>query len=106
MNDISEKNGFKVGTTAIIWGFATAMMALSIPLVAISHSGAVLPLAVILGTSVSTVAIWRSDNKKSVESFKDFQQLEQRVRDLETICSSEDFDTIKQFKQLDKKNQN
>ena len=36
MENIAEKNGIKVGTTAIIWGFATGMMAICIPLVAMS----------------------------------------------------------------------
>ena len=99
MENIAEKNGIKVGTTAIIWGFATGMMAICIPLVAMSRSGIILPLAVILGASTSTVAVWRSGNQKVVELSNNFQQIEQRVRDLETICSSDDFDLNAQFKQ-------
>ena len=101
MKNIAEKNGTKIATTAIIWGFATGMMAICIPLVAISRSGIILPLAVILGASTSTVTVWRDANQKAVELANNLQQIEQRIRNLETICSSEDFDFNHQFKQLD-----
>ncbi len=103
MKNTTERKSIKVGATAIIWAFATGMMAICIPLVAISRSGIILPLAVILGASTSTVAIWRSGNQKTLELSNNFQkQIEQRVRDLETICSSEDLDATKKFKQLEK----
>ncbi|MDJ0900307.1 MAG: hypothetical protein QNJ55_16000 [Xenococcus sp. MO_188.B8] len=101
MKNIAEKNGTKIATTAIIWGFATGMIAICIPLVAISRSGIILPLAVILGASTSTVIVWRDANQKAVELANNLQQIEQRIRNLETICSSEDFDFNYQSKQLD-----
>lgn len=52
--------GVKIGSTAIIWSLATGMMAISIPLVKITDSGITLPLAVILGATFSTIAIWLS----------------------------------------------
>jgi hypothetical protein len=52
--------GFKIGTTAIIWGFATGMLAICIPLVSMTGSGIILPLAVILGAAVSTLVVWLS----------------------------------------------
>jgi hypothetical protein len=51
--------GAKIGVTAIIWGFATAMLAICIPLVNITESGIVLPLTVIIGASLPTIAVWR-----------------------------------------------
>ena len=102
MKNTTERNGIKVVANAIIWSFATGIMAICIPLVAISRSGIILPLAVILGASASTVAIWRSDNQKAVESSSNLQQMEQRIRDLETICSRENFDVQKKFKKLEK----
>lgn len=104
MKNTTEKNGVKVGATAIIWAFATGMMAICIPLVAISRSGIILPLAVIFGASVSTVTIWRSDRQIVVKSSDELQQIEQRIRDLETICSSENFDAANKFKELEKTN--
>lgn len=103
MQKIAEKNknGIKIATTSIIWAFSTGMMAICIPLVAISRTGIILPLAVILGASISTVSVWRNGNHKAVELANDLQQIEQRIRNLETICSSEDFDFNYQLKQLD-----
>ncbi len=92
MKNNTKKNDAKVKSTSIIWSFATGMLAICIPLVNISHSGIILPLAVIVGASTSTVAIWRSSNKKAVELSNNFQQIEQRIRDLETICSTENLD--------------
>ncbi len=57
--------GFKIGTTAIIWGFSTGMLAICIPLVSITKSGIILPLAVILGATGSTIAVWLSSTKQT-----------------------------------------
>ena len=97
-----ENNGAKVGATAIIWSLATGIMAICIPLVKISQSGVILPLALIVGVSISTVVIWLSGNQKAITSSKEIQQIEQRVRNLETICSSDNFDLNDKFKQLKK----
>ena len=56
--------GFKIGTTAIIWGFATGMLAICIPLVSMTDSGIILPLAVILGAAGSTVVVWLSSGQQ------------------------------------------
>ena len=55
-----EGQGVKIGSTAIIWSLATGMMAISIPLVKITNTGIILPLAVVVGVSLSTIAIWLS----------------------------------------------
>ncbi len=55
--------GFKIGTTAIIWGFGTGMLAICIPLVSMTGSGIILPLAVILGAAVSTIVVWLSSGQ-------------------------------------------
>jgi hypothetical protein len=58
MNNSPQGNGVKIGATAIIWGFATGMLAICIPLVNITDSGIVLPLAVIIGATGSTLSVW------------------------------------------------
>jgi flagellar motor switch protein FliM len=98
MKNITRKKDIRVEATFIIWGCATGMMAICIPLVSISKSGVILPLSVILGASTSTVAVWRRSEVKAVNLADDFQQIEQRIRNLETICSSEYFDATKKFK--------
>ncbi|MEL7035816.1 MAG: hypothetical protein AAFO04_09400 [Cyanobacteria bacterium J06592_8] len=52
--------GFKIGSTAIIWGFSTGMLAICIPLVSMTESGVILPLAVVIGATISTVVVWLS----------------------------------------------
>ncbi len=53
--------GYKVGTTAIIWAFTTVIMALCIPLISIEQNGMILPILVILGSNITTIAIWYCD---------------------------------------------
>ena len=55
-----EGQGVKIGSTAIIWSLATGMMAISIPIVRMTETGVILPVAVVVGVSISTVAIWLS----------------------------------------------
>lgn len=55
-----EGQGVKIGSTAIIWTLATGMMAISIPIVRMTDSGIILPVAVVVGVSLSTIAIWLS----------------------------------------------
>lgn len=55
--------GYKIGTTAIIWGFATGMLAICIPIISMTGSGIILPLAVIVGTTVSTIVVWLSSGQ-------------------------------------------
>ncbi len=56
------RQGGKIGSTAIIWSLATGMMAISIPLVNMTHSGVILPVAIVLAASFSTIAVWLSGN--------------------------------------------
>lgn len=55
-----EGQGVKIGSTAIIWSLATGMMAISIPIIKMTDTGIILPLAVVIGVSISTIAIWLS----------------------------------------------
>lgn len=55
-----EGQGVKIGSTAIIWTLATGMMAISIPIVKMTGSGIILPVTVVVGVSLSTIAIWLS----------------------------------------------
>jgi len=102
----AEKTDPKVVSSAIIWGFATGMLAICIPLVAVTRSGVILPLAVILGASGSTAVVWRSSKKhpqsgNMPELMNSVKQLNERVGNLEVICSSNEFDIQKRLKQLE-----
>ena len=60
---IPQKMEHSLGATAIVWSLATGIMAICIPLVKISQSGIILPVTVMVGVSISTVAIWLSSNE-------------------------------------------
>ena len=80
MKSIINKQDTRINATAIIWGCTTGMMAI------LKQSSIILPLAVIVGATISTVAIWRNNKKQYFESSNDFKQIKQRISDLETIC--------------------
>lgn len=94
----------RFAATAIIWGFGTGMLALCIPLVGMTGTP-LLPLAVIVGASASTVVIWLSSANSPDQSFltSSMQQLEQRVANLEMIASDRELDLDKKIKRLESK---
>lgn len=80
----------KVRATATIWGVATGMLAICIPLVPVTGGGIILPLLVILGASGGTVAVWLSSQQSEREAIRLAQKveiLEERIITLETICT-------------------
>ncbi|GAB1538274.1 hypothetical protein NUACC21_09320 [Scytonema sp. NUACC21] len=107
--NLEQYQDVRVVATTRIWGIAMGMMAICIPLTAITRT-AILPLATITGAAVGTVVVWRSDNKKSKNNSYISQQqielLEQRMANLETIVSSEDFDLRMKIKQLESGDRN
>ncbi|MBD2606639.1 hypothetical protein H6G81_19405 [Scytonema hofmannii FACHB-248] len=104
----SEKNfqqpeDIRVSATTKIWGLTVAILAICVPLSAVTKSGAIIPLAAIAGAAVGTVAVWRSDVKKyqnQVLSPQQVELLEDRIADLETIVSGDDFDLRMKIKRL------
>jgi hypothetical protein len=86
----------RVRATSGIWGIAVGMLGVCIPLVAITNSGLILPILVIVAAGISTTAIWLSQKKTRENSIPQLPQklaaLEERVNNLEMICSSVDWD--------------
>jgi hypothetical protein len=94
----------RVAATSRIWGIATGMLAICIPLTAVSRSGPILPLAVITGAAVGTVSVWRSSDKKRPNSNlspNTVEALEERIVNLETIVGSDAINFEQRLKQLD-----
>jgi hypothetical protein len=91
----------QVVATGLIWGFATGMLALCIPLVSLTRGSLVLPLGVITGASVGTVAIWRHGNRASASSSTTTRTLEERVANLEIIAGKGEIDLQNRLKQLE-----
>jgi hypothetical protein len=101
--ELEENQDVRVAATSRIWGISVAMLAICIPLSAVTRSGPILPLAAITGAAAGTVAVWRSDDKKSKNNYlpqEKVELLEQRIANLETIVSSDDFDLLMKIKQL------
>ena len=87
MSKKSNKKHPKVQATSIIWGCAVGMLGICVPLVAITESGVILPLLVILGAGGGTVAVWFSPDKSQLEE-SEVKALEERIINLETIYTS------------------
>jgi hypothetical protein len=100
----TEGAGFKLAATAIIWGFATGMLGICIPLVSMTESGVILPLAVIIGASFTTTVVWLSFNRVSRNTFdliNSIESLNESEATLNTIDNSDNVDSHKRFKQLE-----
>ena len=85
----AEKNP-KVEATETIWGYAIAMLAMCIPLVAITESG-LWPFLVALSAGGGTAAVWFAPDKRPPEErhlVQTMKALEERVINLETIYVS------------------
>lgn len=90
MAHTTERNP-KVRATSAIWGCAIGMLGVCVPLVAITNSGIILPLLVILGAGGGTVAVWLASDQRQSEALhlvKTVKALEERVVNLETIYIS------------------
>lgn len=94
----------RLSATTRIWVITVAILGVCVPLSAVTRSGAILPLVAIGGAAVGTVAVWRSDDKKSKTNYLQQQQielLEQRLANLETIVSSDDLNLQMKIKQIE-----
>ena len=91
MSQKSTDKNPKVRATSVIWGCAIGMLGVCIPLVAITESGVILPLLVILGAGGGTAAVWFSPDRRQLEEAhltQTMKALEERVMNLETIYTS------------------
>ena len=83
----------RLAATSKIWSLAVAMLAICIPLSAATKSGPILPLAVVVGTTLGTASIWKTSTEESTSErlrAEKIKQLEGRIADLETIITSEE----------------
>ncbi len=96
MENQSSGKGALIGNTAIIWAFATGMLAICIPLVSMTKTGLILPLAVILVAGIGTAIVWLSpaqQGRKISELTNTIEVLEQRVLTLETTSRQDESET-------------
>jgi hypothetical protein len=100
-----SKMGICLAATAVIWGFATGMLALCIPLVRMTGTP-MLPLGVVVGATISTVMVWLNSDRQprnSSELTSSASNLEQRIGNLEMIVSTQELDLNNKIKQLESK---
>ena len=91
----SSKNAqdIRLKATAQIWSLASALFAICIHLSAATRSGPILPLAVVVGTTLGTASIWKGSSEEATSlslTAEKIKQLEARIADLETIVTSEE----------------
>ena len=94
----------RLAATSKIWGTTLGILAICIPLSATTRSGPLLPLAALTAAAVGTIAVWHHEDKKLKPkhlSSQKLQHLEQRIANLETIISSDDFDLQRKIKSLE-----
>ncbi|NEO34057.1 MAG: hypothetical protein F6K36_27360 [Symploca sp. SIO3C6] len=100
--DSEKSKDTRTATTSKIWSYATGMLALCIPLSAVTRSGAILPLAVVTGATISTAVVWKSDKKaQNLLQPHQMQQIEERLANLETIAASDPLQWQSQRQQLE-----
>lgn len=95
MTHPSKQRDIRISVTSKIWGYATGMLAICIPLSAATESGPIIPIAVVSGAAVGTAAVWKSSDQKSqnsIEASNKVKELEERIADLETIVARDDID--------------
>jgi hypothetical protein len=102
----------RLSATKTVWFGAVAMLGTCIPLVALLGKGAgIIPVAVIIGASIVTTRIWKSTpssfptqgNLPSSLPQGEAQRLAQRLANLETIVTREDWDLQERIKRLENK---
>ncbi|MBW4639899.1 MAG: hypothetical protein KME05_17030 [Gloeocapsa sp. UFS-A4-WI-NPMV-4B04] len=106
MKPKSEKD-IRVAATSKIWAFATDMRAASAFYSPCGITRVSIPVAVIIGAAVSTVMVWRSfehQPKNSPLLTNSIKELEERISNLEIICSDQELDLQRKIKQLKSKN--
>ena len=83
----------RLEATSKIWSLAIGMLAICIPLSAATKSGPILPLAVVVGTTLGTASVWRYSTEESTsdrQTSTKIKHLEGRIADLETILISQE----------------
>lgn len=100
-----HQKDIRLAATSKIWTFATGMLAICIPLSAVTRSGPILPLAVITGAAAGTYVVWRDPENQLKNNLltSNVKKLEQRIANLETIISHQELDLDRKIKQLESK---
>ncbi len=102
----------RLSATKTVWLGAVGMLGICIPLVGImGEPGGILPVVVIVGASIVTSRIWKSNpsvfpsqgNPPNQLPQGEAKRLADRIADLETIVTREDWDLKERIKRLENK---
>ncbi|HEX8464275.1 MAG TPA: hypothetical protein VF627_06610 [Abditibacterium sp.] len=100
MTEFEEMN-LRIKMTRTIWFLATGMLGICIPLATKTHTGPLVPFAVLLATTLATKAIWGRNVREAnfaasplpvrapVAAPSRVQELEERLANLEAITNFE-----------------
>jgi len=83
----------RVRATSRIWGMMIPILALSIPICAISHLGVILPFIAVIAAGVGTGCVWivggKGGSKENKRLHDRIKELEERLANVETISHFE-----------------
>ncbi|HEY9640221.1 MAG TPA: hypothetical protein V6C57_07035 [Coleofasciculaceae cyanobacterium] len=93
----SRPRSGRVAATAIIWGCAMGMLAISLPLSSEAQGDTLIAIAIILATAISTVTVWLSAAQTpEVEATDQLRQLQERLGKLEAVAPADPVDWLPQ----------
>ena len=88
-----KENDPRVRATSRIWGMMIPILALSIPICAISHLGVILPFIAVIAAGLGTGCVWivggKGGSKENKRLHDRIKELEERLANVETISHFE-----------------
>lgn len=87
-----KQEDIRLKTTQSIWGMSIAMFGISIPLAAVTQTGALIPILVMAGATLGTAAVWAFSRGRSEETAllgESIQQLRTQIAALEMTINDE-----------------
>ncbi len=91
-----EKNDIRLAATKWIGSLSVFCLLACVPIIALIENYTILPLAVIIAATVSTVSIWLFVKPTNLLEETEVKQLQERLSNLEEIICRGDFDYVRQ----------
>ena len=86
-----EMNDIRLAATKWIWSLSIFCLLACVPIIALVENYTILPLAVIIAATVSTVSVWIFAQPTNLLEQTKIDQLQERVSSLEEIVCHADF---------------
>lgn len=88
-----EMNDVRLAATKWIWSLSIFCLLACVPIIALVENYTILPLAVIIAATVSTVSVWIFVQPTNLLEQTKIDQLQKRVSSLEEIVCHTEFDS-------------